>query len=286
MGRSMPEFDKRFAEVAARKGVDAGVIERHVRKETKKAKAAAKEMLPNSPSPSSSVTPREPNPDPRYDPRAQDAQPAMPPPHLEAGANDIPAAPGESTASPAAPASNDPHYLPGFTLPIKDQKILLGKRLFPLELARSLSATDTICTTVIEHYLTSFSKDSGWTGDAVEKGLLDAIAFANLRVARLHAMAERIAPVELKKLYSNTAIKLQGETSKSVLALVTYRKALGEAAGRARASDDSGVKPTPKRRKTLRSTRFLQCVFANSCLVRCYDFTKWAWHQDSSLRDF
>jgi hypothetical protein len=73
-------------------------------------------------------------------------------------------------------------------------------------------------------YLDQFLRDSGNPRDAVERALVEQIAFANLRLAQLHLQSANCKSTEAAKVYHSATARLLGEFRRMTLTLQEYRQ--------------------------------------------------------------
>jgi hypothetical protein len=73
------------------------------------------------------------------------------------------------------------------------------------------------------HFLDRFLEESGNPSDALERLLLEQVAFGAMRVADLHAQAARAQSVEGAKVFAAAASRLLSEVRRLALAVKVYR---------------------------------------------------------------
>jgi hypothetical protein len=73
-------------------------------------------------------------------------------------------------------------------------------------------------------YLDQFLRDSGNPRDAVERALVEQIAFVNLRLGQLHLQSANSKSTEAAKVYHSATARLLGEFRRMTLTLQEYRQ--------------------------------------------------------------
>jgi len=106
---------------------------------------------------------------------------------------------------------------------VRREAVALRDTVFPSEFLAAAGLDKAVSTLGARLHLLQFREAAGGPTDPVEQLLLDILALARLRVARVHALAEQATSPELIRTYLNTGCRLMSEISKTVLTLAAYR---------------------------------------------------------------
>jgi len=97
---------------------------------------------------------------------------------------------------------------------------------FPAAMASALPIGNEVGPSGFKLYLDQLVQDAGAPTDPVERMLLEQLALAHQRVAKLHAQAEEAKSADAAKVYLVAAIRLTGELRRLALAVRQYRDPL------------------------------------------------------------
>lgn len=124
-------------------------------------------------------------------------------------------------AQPRRRAWNDPAVLKV----LNQQASVLENVFFPLQVIKTLGIEQKASVLSVRIFLGRFREQAGFSGDAVEKLLLDELCLAHLKSGELHALAAASTTLEYKQLYLSSQSRLVGAICQLVSTLTNYRSA-------------------------------------------------------------
>ena len=125
---------------------------------------------------------------------------------------------------------------PAVAARVRREVAVLKDVLFQGEFLAAAGLDKEVSSLGARAHLLQFREAAGGPTDPVEQLLLDVLALARVRVARVHALAEQTTSPELIRVYLNTGCRLMSEISKTALALAVYR---GQSKGNAPAAPEN-----------------------------------------------
>ena len=129
---------------------------------------------------------------------------------------------------------------------VRREAVSIRDAVFPAEFVEAAGLDSVVSTVGGRLHLLQFRVAAGDPADPVEQLLLEVLAFARMRFARVHALAEQAKSPEMIRVYLNTGCRLMSEIAKTVLTLSAYRSdRQGEigAGGRRKPAAELGSKP-------------------------------------------
>lgn len=119
----------------------------------------------------------------------------------------------------------DPRVLddPAVAARVRREAVVLKDVLFQGEFLAAAGVDKEVSSVGARAHLLQFREAAGAPTDPVEQLLLDVLALARLRLARVHALSEQATSPELIRTYLLAGCRLQSEISKTILTLAAYR---------------------------------------------------------------
>ena len=112
---------------------------------------------------------------------------------------------------------------PAVVARVRREAAAIRDALFPASFLEAAGLGKDISMIGGRLHLLQFREAAGASTDPIETLLLDMLALARVRVARVHALAETTTSPELIKTYLATGCRLMSEINKTVLTLAAYR---------------------------------------------------------------
>ncbi len=106
---------------------------------------------------------------------------------------------------------------------VRREAVSIRDAVFPAEFVEAAGLDRVVSIVGGRLHLLQFRVAAGDPADPVEQLLLEILAFARMRFARVHALAEQAKSPEMIRAYLNTGCRLMSEISKTVLTLSAYR---------------------------------------------------------------